>query len=99
VRIGLAALALGFVASACVPQPFDDRPAAKGQTAAGETIYAFTLTRTSALGVVPVSESAIAARANRLCTNGYRELSRYSEATRRISAIIYTDVTVRIACR
>ena len=91
-------LAIGLMGAACVPEPLVERPAAKGQTPSGETVFSFTLTRTSGFGVVPVSEKAIATRANSLCPTGYRELSRYGEAERRISGVIYTDVTVRIVC-
>jgi hypothetical protein len=94
----IAFLSFGLMLAACVPEPFVQQPAAEGTTANGETVYAFTLTRTSALGVVPVSDKAISARANGLCPSGYRELSRYGEAQRRISGVIYTDVTVRIVC-
>jgi len=48
--------------------------------------------------VTPVSNNAIAARANGLCPAGYSEVSRYGSAERRISGVIYTDVTVHIVC-
>jgi hypothetical protein len=89
---------LGVATAACVPAPFAERPPAKGVSPSGETTYGFTLTRASAVGVVPVSNEAIAARANGLCPSGYRELSRHGQTERRISGVIYTDVTVRIAC-
>lgn len=89
---------LGLSLTACVPEPFVEHPAAETTAATGEKILVFTLTRASALGVVPVSERSIAERANELCPAGYRELSRYGQAERRISGVIYTDVTVRVVC-
>ncbi len=69
-----------------------------GQTAGGENIYRFTVSRSNGFGVSPVSERAIAAQAAAICPAGYRYLSSFAEATQRISGIIYTDVTVTIAC-
>lgn len=94
VLIVLVAVFLG----ACAPGALEQRPAAEGTTASGETVFSFTLTRANAFGITPVSERAIAARSRALCPGGWREISRYGQAERRISGIIYTDVTVRIVC-
>lgn len=94
----LGLVMLGLFVGACTADPFAPRPAAQGVTASGETTYVFTLTRSNALGVTPVSNKAIAARAGGLCPAGYREVSRFGSAERRISGVIYTDVTVRIVC-
>ena len=94
--LGLAVI--GLMVGACTADPFAPRPTVHGVSATGQTTYAFALTRSNALGVTPVSNNAIAVRANGLCPAGYREVSRYGSAERRISGIIYTDVTVHIVC-
>lgn len=98
-RVALYGCAAALVVAAgCVPAPLENRPAAQGVTETGDTTYAFTLTRANALGITPVSEQAIESRALSLCPAGYRELTRHGSAERRISGVIYTDVTVRIVC-
>ena len=89
-----------FALAACdtAPQATPRAPVVVGQTSSGQDLLRFRLTRTSALGVTPVSNAAIAARAAQICPGGYRELSRTGEATRRISGVIYTDVDVTIVC-
>jgi len=81
-----------------LPQPASRAPVEVGQTTGGKPILRFQLTRSSALGLVPVSDQAIAARAAQICPDGYTQLARSGAATRRISGVIYTDVKVTIAC-
>lgn len=80
----------------CTTQPRQAQPVAK--TADGQIVQRFTLTRANALGITPISNAAITARAAEVCPNGYREVSRRAQADRRISGVIYTDVTVDLIC-
>jgi hypothetical protein len=80
-----------LLAGCATPQP----PA----LAPGEVYREFTITRSNALGVTPVSTAAIAARAAEVCPTGYRILDLRGEASRRISGVIYTDVDVALACK
>ncbi len=90
----VSAMTLG----ACEAGPQQAKPVATVQTATGAQIKVFRITRSNALGVTPVSQRAITARALEICPDGYREVSRRAEAERRISGVIYTDVTVGIFC-
>lgn len=94
--IGLTALA---ACEAAPPQLPPREPVRVGETTDGRTLYTFRLTRSNALGVTPVSDAAIVARAQEICPNGFEELAREGQAERRISGVIYTDVEVTVLCR
>ena len=94
--IGVTALA---ACEAGPPQLSAREPVKVGVANDGSMLYTFRLTRSNALGVTPVSNAAIAARAQEICPNGYEELARKGQAERRISGVIYTDVEVTILCR
>jgi hypothetical protein len=73
-------------------------PQVVGTTATGAPIYRVRVTTSNALGVTPVSESSLRARAEGICPGGYRELSRSGAAERRISGVVYVDVELEITC-
>ena len=89
-----------FTLAACsqAPQATPRAPVVLGQVGDDQDVLRFRITRSSALGVVPVSNDAINARALQLCPEGYTEIARRGEATRRISGVFYTDVDVTIVC-
>ena len=86
--------------AACTDLPVAEGPPARivGETVDARPVYQFRVTRSSALGVAPVSNAAIVARAREVCPGGYTEVARGGEVTRRISGVIYTDVYVSVVC-
>lgn len=87
----MTAAALALTACATEPQT--------PPLAEGEVLREFTITRSNAFGVSPVSVAAIEARAAEVCPGGYRILDVYGQAERRISGVVYTDVDVALACK
>jgi hypothetical protein len=92
--LGLASLA----ACDTVPQTFPRDAVDFGRTENGQQLLRFKLSRANAFGTSPVSNAAIAERAQQICPQGYRELARTGDAYRGVSGIVYTDVEVTILC-
>lgn len=92
-----AAALLGL--GACVPEAPAPGPRVTGAASDGQPVYQIRVTSSNALGLTPVSERAIAARASAVCPGGYTEVGRRTQASRRISGVFYLDVDVRIRCR
>ena len=95
-----APLALFLLLPACAELPAaTPRPAEiVGETATGQPVYRFRLSRSNALGISPVSDRAVQERALQICPRGYAELARQGSVERRISGVFYTDVYSTVIC-
>ncbi|MDF1728791.1 MAG: hypothetical protein P1U53_13695 [Sulfitobacter sp.] len=91
-KLKICALVLTALALAACDMP------AAGPSEQGD-IRTIRVTSASAIGIPPIPRSGVAEKARAACPGGYDELSRRTDAQRRISGVIYVNLIVEIRCR